>query len=180
VSVDHVGALEVGLGDVVTLTCSSAIGIDGSIGIVAQACRVLGVERDWLGGRVSLTLASSGNASTGWSPSLRVLSVTSPTAVRVEANTYTLATDPRTGEVQVDIGRASLDYFSAGDIVRCIPAGDWGTAVERSVVSIVGDVVTLDGAHSLSAGDDIDQTSYSAATATARAWAYIDRGQTIG
>ncbi len=180
VSVDHVGALEVGLGDVVTLTCSSAVGINGSIGIVAQACRVLGVERDWLGGRVSLTLASSGSASTGWSPSLRVLSVTSPTAVRVEANTYTLATEPRTGEVQIDLGRASLDYFAAGDVVRCIPAGDWGVSVERVVVSIVGDVVTLDGAHSLSAGDDIDQTSYGAASATARAWAYLDRSQVIG
>jgi hypothetical protein len=180
VSVDHVGALEVGLGDVVTLTCASAVGINSSIGIVAQACRVLGVERDWLGGRVSLTLASSGSASTGWSPSLRVLSVTSPTAVRVEANTYTLATDPRTGEVQVDLGRASLDYFAAGDVVRCIPAGDWGVSVERVVVSIVGDVVTLDGAHSLLAGDDIDQTSYGAASATARAWAYLDRSQVIG
>lgn len=180
VSVDHPGALEVGLGDVVTLTCASAIGIDGSIGITAQACRVLGVERDWLQGRVALTLASAGMRASGWSPSLRVLQVFTPLVVSVEANTYTATVEPRTGETQADLGRTSLDYFAVGDSVRCVPAGDYAAAVQRTITIKAGTFLTFDAPHGLAIGDDIDHASWGAASTAARAWAYLDRGLRIG
>lgn len=180
VSVDQPGALEVGLGDTVTLTCSSAIGIDGSIGITAQACRVLGVDRDWLEGRVSLTLVSAGMRASGWSPSMRVRNVLSPLVVRVEDNVYTSSTEPRTGESQNDIERTSLDYFAVGNVVRCIPAGDYGAAVERTIVDRVIGLLEFDAPHGLSPGDDIDHAGWGSASTAARAWAYIGRGLRIG
>ena len=180
VSVDHPGALEVGLGDVVTLTCASAIGIDGSIGISVQACRVLGVERDWLQGRVALTLASAGMRAAGWSPSLRVRDVLSPLVVRVEDSVYTDTTEPRTGEAQNDIERTSLKYFAIGDSVRCVPAGDYAAAVQRTIVDRVIGVLEFDAPHGLQPGDDIDHASWGAASTAARAYAYLDRGLRIG
>jgi len=175
VSLDLLGANEVALGDVVTLTASSAIGIDGTIGIRQQPCRVMGLERDWLRNRLSLTLSCTGARPVGYAPSLRVASVISPTIVTVQANQYTAATEPRTGEAQTDLGTASRDYFRAGDVVLCIPAGAWGSATQRIIVSIVGATVTLDGAHGLIAGDDIDHARWSLASTRIQKYAYLAR-----
>jgi hypothetical protein len=181
VSADHVGALEVGVGDTVTLTCSSAVGIDGTLGLTSEPCRVLGVERDWLGNRVQLTLGAAGLRPSGWAPSLRVASVSSPTVVVVSANQYTSAVCPRTGEAQTDIGRTSLAYFAVGDKVRCIPAGAWASGGEVTITVIAGNTVTFGAAHGLAAGDDIDHADYDDASAAARVYAYLsDAAHTLG
>jgi hypothetical protein len=181
VSIDHPGALEVAVGDAVTLTSSSAVRIDGTLGLVSEPCRVMGLERDWSGGRLGLTLQSTGLRPAGWVPSLEVLSVVSPVKVQVEANAYTSTIDPATGETQTDLARTGLDYFAAGDRVRCIPAGDWGAGVERDIVGIVGDVVELSAAHGLVAGDALDHASYDDATSTTRRYAYLsDAAHTLG
>lgn len=181
VSVDHPGALEVAVGDAVTLTSSSAVRIDGTLGLVAEPCRVMGLERDWSGGRLALTLQSTGLRPSGWVPSLEVLSVVSPTEVQTAGNVYTSSIDPGTGETQTDLGRTSLDYFAPGDRVRCVPAGDWGAGVEVDIVSIVGDVVELSAAHGLTAGDALDHASYDDATPATRRYAYLsDAAHTLG
>jgi len=181
ISIDHPNALEVAVGDAVTLTSSSAVRIDGTLGLVSEPCRVMGLERDWSGGRLGLTLQSTGLRPAGWVPSLEVLSVVSPVKVQVEPNAYTSTIDPATGETQTDLARTSLNYFSAGDRVRCIPAGDWGAGVERDIVGIVGDVVELSAAHGLVAGDALDHASYDDATSTTRRYAYLsDAAHTLG
>lgn len=181
VSVDQAGALEVSIGDTVTLTCAYAVAVDGTIGLTAEPCRVLGLERDWLGGRLRLTLGASGLRPSGWAPSLRVLTIVSAVAVTVDTDAYTGAVDPRTGEAQTDLGRTSLSYFSVGDKVRCIPAGAWASGGELTISTIVGVTITLSGAHGLSVGDDIDHADYDDASAAAKAYAYLsDAAGTLG
>ena len=181
VSVDQAGAMEVSIGDTVTLTCAYAVAVDGTIGLTAEPCRVLGLERDWLGGRLRLTLGASGLRPSGWAPSLRVLTIVSAVAVTVDTDAYTGAVDPRTGEAQTDLGRTSLSYFAVGDKVRCIPAGAWASGSERTISTIVGATVTLSGAHGLSVGDDIDHADYDDASTAARAYAYMsDAAGTLG
>ena len=181
VSVDQAGAMEVSIGDTVTLTCAYAVAVDGTIGLTAEPCRVLGLERDWLGGRLRLTLGASGLRPSGWAPSLRVLTIVSAVAVTVDTDAYTGAVDPRTGEAQTDLGRTSLSYFAVGDRVRCIPAGAWASGVELTISTIVGVTVTLSGAHGLSVGDDIDHADYDDASTAARAYVYLsDAAGTLG
>ena len=181
VSLDLVGAHEVALGDVVTLTASAAIGIDGTIGITSQPCRVMGLERDWLRNRLSLTLSCTGGRPAGYVPSLRVASIVDPVTVTVEANTYTATTEPRTGEAQTDLGTSAVQYFAPADVVLCIPAGAWSSAVTRTIVSIAGQTVTLDGAHGLTIGDDIDHAGWALVSDAIKTYAYLARADgTIG
>jgi len=169
------GAHEVQVGHVVVATLSDAQGIDGSYGITAEPCRVLGVRRSWGDAEpsVTLTLAPSGIRPAGYVPSLRVAVVVSPTVVDVEFGTYTGASHPSTGEAMTDQGTASDAMLRVGDMVRCIPAGDYGAAVTRTVVSIVGVQVELSAAHGLAVGDDIDHASYDDASDHARRYCYI-------
>lgn len=181
VSADQAGALEVSIGDTVTLTCAYAVATDGTIGLTAEPCRVLGLERDWLGGRLRLTLGASGLRPSGWAPSLRVLTIVSPTVVTVDNDAYTGAVDPRTGDAQTDLGRTSLAYFAVGARVRCIPAGAWASGGELTISTIVGVTVTLSGAHGLSVGDDIDHADYDDSSTAAKAYAYMsDAAGTLG
>ena len=175
ISLDTLGANELALGDVVTLTSSSAIAIDGTIGVSQQPCRVMGYERDWLRNRLNLTLSCTGARPSGYVPSLRVASIVSPTVVTVEVNQYTNPTDPRTGDAQTDIASGARVYFAAGDAVRCVAAGAWSSATSRVIVSIVGQTVTLDGAHGLAIGDDIEHQRFALADLAAQKFAYLGR-----
>jgi hypothetical protein len=175
ISLDTLGANELALGDVVTLSSSSAIAIDGTIGVSQQPCRVMGYERDWLRNRLNLTLSCTGARPSGYAPSLRVASIVSPTIVTVEVNQYTSPTDPRTGDAQTDIASGARVYFSAGDAVRCVKAGQWASATSRSIVSIVGQTVTLDGAHNLAIGDDIEHTRFALVDSGVQKFAYLGR-----
>jgi hypothetical protein len=175
ISLDTIGANELALGDVVTLTSSSAIAIDGTIGVSQQPCRVMGYERDWLRNRLNLTLSCTGARPSGYVPSLRVASVVSPTIVTVEVNQYTAATDPRTGDAQTDIASGSTLHFKAGDAVRCVAAGAWSSATSRSILNIVGQTVTLDGAHGLAIGDDIEHERFSLVATRVQKYAYLGR-----
>ena len=175
ISLDTIGAGELALGDVVTLTSSSAIAIDGTIGVTAQPCRVMGYERDWLRNRLNLTLSCTGARPSGYVPSLRVASIVSPNIVTVEVNQYTSTTDPRTGDAQTDIASGTTAYFAAGDAVRCVAAGAWSSATSRSIVSIVGQTVTLDGAHGLAIGDDIEHARFALVDSRIQRFAYLGR-----
>jgi hypothetical protein len=108
-------------------------------------------------------------------PSLRVASIVGPNVVTVEVNQYTAATDPRTGDAQTDIASGARVYFSAGDAVRCVKAGQWASATSRSIVSIVGQTVTLDGAHNLAIGDDIEHTRFALVDSGVQKFAYLGR-----
>lgn len=175
ISLDTLGANELALGDVVTLTSSSAIAIDGTIGVSQQPCRVMGYERDWLRNRLNLTLSCTGARPSGYVPSLRVASIVGPNVVTVEVNQYTNPTDPRTGDAQTDIASGARIYFSAGDAVRCVAAGAWSSATSRVIVSIVGQTVTLDGAHGLAIGDDIEHTRFALVDSRVQKFAYLGR-----
>lgn len=181
VSLDLAGAHEVALGDCVVLTAAAAIAIDGTIGVTSQPCRVMGYERDWLKNRLNLTLSCTGGRPSGYVPSLRVASVVDPVTVTVEVNQYTGTTDPRTGEAQTDLGTSAVQYFASQDVVLCVPAGAWSSSTTRTIVSIVGVTVTLDGAHGLAIGDDIEHAGWSLVTDQVRRYAYLARPDgTIG
>jgi hypothetical protein len=143
--------------------------------VTQQPCRVMGYERDWLRNRLNLTLSCTGARPSGYVPSLRVASIVSPTAVTVEINQYTSATDPRTGDAQTDIASSDRAYFKAGDAVRCVAAGAWASATSRSIVSIVGQTVTLDGAHGLAIGDDIEHARFALVDSRVQKYAYLGR-----
>ena len=175
ISLDAIGANELALGDVVTLSSSSAIAIDGTIGVSQQPCRVMGYERDWLRNRLNLTLSCTGARPSGYAPSLRVASIVGPNVVTVEVNQYTSPTDPRTGDAQTDIASGARVYFGAGDAVRCVQAGQWASATSRAIVSIVGQTVTLDGAHNLAIGDDIEHTRFALVDSGVQKFAYLGR-----
>ena len=181
VSLDLAGAHEVALGDCVVLTAAAAIAIDGTIGVTSQPCRVMGLERDWLKNRLNLTLSCTGGRPSGYVPSLRVASVVDPVTVTVQPNQYTNTTDPRTGEAQTDLGTSAVQYFASQDVVLCVPAGAWSSSTTRTIVSIVGVTVTLDGAHGLAIGDDIEHAGWALVTDQVRRYAYLARPDgTIG
>jgi hypothetical protein len=181
VSLDLAGAHEVALGDCVVLTAAAAIAIDGTIGVTSQPCRVMGLERDWLRNRLNLTLSCTGGRPSGYVPSLRVASIVDPVTVTVEVNQYTGTTDPRTGEAQTDLGTSAVPYFAPQDVVLCVPAGAWSSSATRTIVSIVGVTVTLDGAHGLAIGDDIEHAGWALVTDQVRRYAYLARPDgTIG
>ena len=54
-------------------------------------------------------------------------------------------------------------------------AGQWASATSRAIVSIVVQTVTLDGAHNLAIGDDIEHTSFALVDDRVQKFAYLGR-----
>ena len=170
-------ALGLTVGDTVTVTHTKLRGYDGSASVVAVPALVQKVGGpNWQTGRTRLELVYHGAKTSGFAPALKVASVLSPTEVRVEANAYTLAARPETGEAQTDVS-----YWSVGDEALCVPVGSYSTAVARMVDAISSNDVTFNAAHGLSAGDTIRPRDFDSASADHQAYAYLgDAAETVG
>jgi hypothetical protein len=74
------------------------------------------------------------------------------TSVTVAASVYSQGTD--------------VDLFEVGDVVSCVPRGDWAGRKVRTITNIAGNTVSLSGlAHGLAVGDTIRHDDYAASIA---------------
>lgn len=148
---DAPGALELALGSVVTLTSEHVYGIVPTDDVVAVPCRVLGIRRDLPENRLDLEVRPYPALAGGWAPAALVTVVNNASKVTVGASVYSQGTD--------------ADLFAAGDVVSCVPRGNWSGRTVRTIVDVTGSVITLSGAHGLAVGDTIRHDDYAPAIA---------------
>lgn len=147
--------------------------IDGTVGVVDAAARIISASLDLDAGTATFEASHHGARIAGWNASLRATGEVDGTTLEVETNYYSSPIAPD-GSAQVD-----LSGFAVGDVVRVGPLGDDDAAVQRTVVSI--DIVSnphqieLDGAHGLSAPHwgDIWPDAYDDASARHKQLAYL-------
>lgn len=172
-------------GSIYMVSSTHARGYDGSLGVTAQAMRVVSVDSDPVERRTTVELEYHGANATGWAPALEVTAVVSPTIVEVAANAYTAATHPITGEAWTD-----LQAFSAVDSVMCAQRGNWAATLAAApgagywlITTIDTGLrrVTLSAAHGLAVGDTIRPAAYDDSAAHHRAMAFLaDASSTLG
>lgn len=144
---DRPGALDLGLGSVVTLTSEHVYGIVPTDAVVSVPCRILGIRRDLVENRLDLEVRPSVGFAGGWAPAMLVTAVGSPTTVTVSPSAYSPDDD--------------RSLFAVGDVVHCVPRGDWASRVTTTIAGISSmNVITLDDAHGLSVGDTIRHADY--------------------
>lgn len=147
VRADLPGALGLGLGSVVTLTSDHVYGIVPTDAVVSVPCRVLGIRRDLVENRLDLEVRPSVGFAGGWAPAMLVTAVGSPTTVTVSPSAYSPGDD--------------RSLFAVGDVVHCVPRGDWASRVTTTITGISSlNVITLDDAHGLAVGDTIRHADY--------------------
>jgi len=154
------------LGSVVRVTAPDLLFFDGTRGATDLVCRVVKRDVDWWGAEATFELLVYGAKAGGYAPAMKVASVTSSTVIEIEPNQHSDPTDPDTGIAQVD-----GDWFIAGDIVRCVPRGNFAGSVIRTIASVSGTTVTFSAgpgggsaAHGLAAGDTIRPAPYTVTT----------------
>lgn len=158
-------ALALSLGDTVSVTHRLLRGYGPALGVVNAGAVVTGITIDPCGAEGELTLTHHGTITTGWAASLRVAEILSPTQVRVETAYYSLA---------------DLDWWAAGDVARCTPAGNRDAASVNTIASILGAAVTFLLPHGLAVGDTVEQRAAPPDSAAQARLARLDYGQIIG
>ena len=165
-------ALRLDLGDVITFSAADAVNVDGSLGCVDVAARVIAISHKWGSEGSTLDLVGYGINSAGYVPALKVATVVDTDVVTVEANAYTATEDPITGDAQTD-----LTWFAEGDVVDCVPAGDWANRNDgggpRGITDITGNQVTFNADHGLQVGDTIRHAAYDDVSAIVQRHAYL-------
>jgi len=170
---------QLSLGAVVTLTHSMLAGANTGQGrgISRVPVRIVEINRRTVeGGSADVLLEYSPHNTTGWAPSLKVETVVDANTVTVEANAFTAATHPYTGESQTDLRLGDAgDYFEVDDAVIVYTEGDWANRVSTSISAIdyATRQVTFDDAHGAVVGDIVDPGLWSSATARMRGYAFL-------
>lgn len=142
--------------------------------VLDAAARVVEQRLDLWRDGCDLTLVHFSASGSGWAPSARVSEVVNVTTVKVDANAYSDAINPISGRTQQD-----LDFFNAGDVVKCEPYFDHDGGVTRTISSIdrAARQVVFDGAHGLAVGDSVIPTSRGSASAVHRLYAFLGDGE---
>jgi hypothetical protein len=160
-------------GDIVVVGAGMALDFSGVKTTTTGLLRVTEVTRDAILGEGEIRGEFYGAVfkGAGWAPAMRVASVDSATVVTVEANAYSDPVHPILGTAQTDAG-----FFAPGDEVLCFErtaANPW-PGVARTIVSVVGNVVTLDGAHGIAAaGGRLRPLTFAGHSAALGAFAYL-------
>lgn len=158
-------ALALSLGDTVSVTHRLLRSYGPTLGVANAGGVITGITIDPCGAEAELTITHHGTITTGWAASLRVAEILSPVSVRVETAYYSLA---------------DLDWWAAGDVARCTPAGDRDAASVRTISGIIGASVAFLLPHGLAVGDTIEQQAAPPDSPLQARLARLDYGQIIG
>ena len=164
-------ALLLDCGAVVRLTIADVYDSDGSLGVSGALGRVVSVRRDHDAGEAEIGVRLYPTTATGWAPALRVFVVVSAVEVEVVPNYYTAAAHPVTGLAQQD-----LQYWSAGDVARAVPAGNYAASVAGlavASVNLAANRIVFGAAHGLVPGDSVRPDDYAAASTTHQGYAFL-------
>lgn len=160
-------------GDTVVLGAGMALDFSGVKTTTTGLLRVTEVTRDAILGEGEVRGEFYGAVfkGAGWAPEMRVASVDSATVVTVEANAYSDPVHPILGTPQTDAG-----FFAPGDEVLCFErtsANPW-PGVTRTIVSVVGNVITLNAAHGIAAaGGRLRPSTFAGHSAALASFAYL-------
>lgn len=108
-----------------------------------------------------LEIITTGLSPVNWNSSARVSSVSSSTAIVIDATAFSATGDAA--------------FFKAGDVVQHLPKGDQDNpSSQLTISSVVGNVVTFSAAHGISSGGGtIEPATYNAASSEHREDAYL-------
>ena len=149
-SVPYRVAARLDAGVTVLVTASDARNYDGTVGVTEAVGTVVDIQQDPGMATCTLSVLLNHLQTSGWAPALDVTAITNVTTVVVGNNTYLQATDPVTGETIRD-----YHLFTAGDVVRVCPAGDYASSVALTIVSVSSaGSIALSGNHNLGANTD--------------------------
>ena len=157
---DMLGATGLGLGDVVTVTSSYAVGIVPSTPVVNVPCRIVGRKRDQWKNTLELEVRPFPGVTAGWAPSALVTATPSGASVSVSAATYS------------DNG-TDASWFTAGDKVCCFSPGAWSARTNLTILSVVGNLITFTANHLGAAGDIIRTDDYVTAVTNQEGFAFL-------
>ena len=135
---------------------SDAYGVTDGVGMVRS------IRQELMSEGCELEILVTGLSPVAWNATARVTSYT--------ADTVTVAEDDFSSSAVDDVS-----FFRAGDVVDYVPRGDHDSAITNlTIQSIVGNVITFTGAHSISsANGTLESTTYANASVTHRADAYL-------
>lgn len=144
-------------GSVVTFTADKVDDYDGSTGITDGVGIVQSITRTPATQQARVSIVYWGARVSGWAPAMKVANPmgATPQQLTVEANAYSEAAHPVTGEAVTDAG-----FFRVGDAVEIVPVGDWPNRVTTTITAIAGNVITFAAAHGAAAGDTIRPQSW--------------------
>ena len=135
---------------------SDAYGVTDGVGMVRS------IRQELMSEGCELEILVTGLSPVAWNVTARVTAFT--------ADTVTVAEDDFSSSAVDDVS-----FFKAGDVVDYLPRGDHDSAITNlTIQSIVGNVITFTGAHSIaSANGTLESTTYANASATHQADAYL-------
>jgi len=175
-------AIDLDPGQVVVVSASDAVGMDGTNGFTSVTGRIIAKRPDWSRNETELSIRIYAFEGAGWAPELEVSALgPGPNEVTVApggaVNAFTLAAHPITGAAQTD-----LDYWAIGDVARMVPAGNYGASVAGLVVTAISaTTITFGAPPGAAVGDTIRPDDYDAASAAHQAFAYLaDDADTLG
>lgn len=166
-------AMQLAVGDVVTLTAPDAVALDGGWGVSGLLVRVKRIEVTHSGERdgAEVTVTSYENNPAGWAPAMQVDASVDADTLTVEANQFSAAAHPITGEAQTDAG-----FFRVGDAVELVPPGNWaGRVTGKTIASISGNTIGIVG-HGASAGWTIRPAAYDSVSSRLQGYVYAADG----
>ena len=157
---DKPDAIRLGLGSIVRLTSTWAIGIDPTTTASNTLCRVVGMRRDLVENTLRLELRPYGGIAGGWAQSATVHSVLSPTVLQIEPDDYS---------------DADIQCFKSGDYVVVFTPGAWSarTACKIASVNTALNRLVFVVPHGAAPGDIIHADAYTTVTTSQQGQAYL-------
>ena len=126
--------------DVIGLTSNLIRNESGAFGVADLPVRVVSVTTPLLDGLAQVVVEDAAATAVGWNASARITAVAG-SDVTVSTTEYVDAVSPATGAAQ-----SAVDQFAAGQKVMVYAAGNFASAVERTISSIAANVLTLNAA----------------------------------
>ena len=148
------------VGSYVRVTSKHLKGYDDGYGVTDQIGFVRGMTQELMGEGCQLEMIALGLEPVTWNASALVNTIDSVTSVTVEATQFS---------------DDDASYFKAGDVVDYLPlANEDGALTGLIIASVVGQTITFTSVHSITTtGGTLEPTSYSSASATHKADAYL-------
>ena len=134
-------------------------GVTDGIGMIRS------ITQSLQGEGCDLEIITTGLSPVNWNSAARVSSVSSSTAIVIDATAFSATGDAA--------------FFKAGDVVQHLPKGNQDNpSSQLTISSVVGNVITFSAAHGIStSGGTIEPATYNAASAEHREDAYLANSQ---
>jgi len=149
------------VGSYVKVSSPHLRGYGDDYGVVDGVGMIRTITQSIQGEGCDLEIITTGLSPVNWNASARVNSISSSTAIVIDATAFS-----STGDAA---------FFKAGDVVQHLPKGNQDNPSSNlTIASVVGNVLTFSSAHGISSGGGtIEPPTYNAASETHREDAYL-------